>query len=217
MRNRNFLIYLFLIILLFVGVSYCLILGESAVFWALLSKVGYSGATRAIFLSFLKLTDCSGRLALVLFFAIIKALNGILFQEIFSCMEEAGPSSSTPSSKPGNPVVPPEKSALDDRKEELLLSNIIEKKGDLADGQRISDVRRAVEADFNVSTTGQEFELIKEIQKEAGTHKEDCPATTNSALNQIREYQSNVQDRREDHDFKRVLHKYSTGVRDPPG
>ncbi|CAI8617856.1 unnamed protein product [Vicia faba] len=104
MRNKNFL-YSFLLL---VGVSYllCLILGESEVFWALLSKVGYSGTTRAIFIPFLKLTGCSGRLALVLFFA-VKAVNGTLFKDFFSCMEEAGPSSGASSSNPGNPVVPP--------------------------------------------------------------------------------------------------------------
>ena len=104
MRNQNFL-YSFLLL---VGVSYllCLILDESEVFWALLSKVGYSGTTRAIFISFLKVTGCSGRLALVLFFA-VKAVNGTLFKDFFSCMEEAGPSSGASSSKPGNPVVPP--------------------------------------------------------------------------------------------------------------
>jgi len=42
--------------------------------------------------------------------------------------------------------VAPEKSALDERKEELLLENI---KGD---GQRISSVRKAVEADFHIQT-----------------------------------------------------------------
>lgn len=40
------------------------------------------------------------------FFA-VKVVNGTLFQEIFSCMEEAGPSSGASSSNPGNPVVPP--------------------------------------------------------------------------------------------------------------
>ncbi|CAI8594985.1 unnamed protein product [Vicia faba] len=49
---------------------------------------------------------CSGRLALVLFFA-VKAVNGTLFKDFFSCMEEAGPSSGASSSNPGNPVVPP--------------------------------------------------------------------------------------------------------------
>jgi predicted metal-binding protein len=81
-------------------------LGESEVFWALLSKVGYSGTTRAIFIPFIKLTGCSGRLALVQFFA-VKAVNGTLFKDFLSCMEEAGPSSGASSSNPGNPVVPP--------------------------------------------------------------------------------------------------------------
>jgi len=89
----------------------------------------------------------------------------------------------------------PEKSALDERKEELLLSNIEEKKGDLGTGQRLSDVRKEVETDFHITTKGQEFELIKEIQKEAGAKKEDCPAT-NCAFNSIKEYQSHVQDGR---------------------
>lgn len=88
-----------------------------------------------------------------------------------------------------------EKSALDQRKEELIMENLQERKGDLADDQRVSDVRKAVEADFDVSTKADEFELIEEMKKEAGAKKEDCPAT-NSAFHGIREYQGHVQDGR---------------------
>jgi hypothetical protein len=86
-----------------------------------------------------------------------------------------------------------EKSALDQRKEELLMDNLKERKGDLGDGQRISTVRQTVETDLHVSNKGQEFELIKQIEKETGAKKEDCPVT-NSTFNEIKEFQSKIQD-----------------------
>lgn len=41
--------------------------------------------------------------------------------------------------------------------------NLNEKKGDLGDGQKISEVRDAVESDFNVRTPGEKFLLIKQM------------------------------------------------------
>lgn len=50
-----------------------------------------------------------------------------------------------------------EKSALDQRKEELLMENLQERKGDLGDGQRIYTVRQTVETDLHVTNKGEEF------------------------------------------------------------
>lgn len=86
-----------------------------------------------------------------------------------------------------------EKSALDQRKEELLMENLQERKGDLGDGQRISTVRQTVETDLHVTNKGEEFEFIKQIEKETGAKKEDCPVT-NSTFNEIQYYQSQIQD-----------------------
>ena len=185
MRNRKSFLYSFLIIILFVGVSYllCLILDESEVFLALLSKVGYSGAARAIFLSFQQLTGCSGRLALVLFFA-VKAVNGTLFQEIFSCMEEAGPSSGASSSNPGNPVVPPidqgvqsevnqdaiwEEVDAEERRKEEELRNSKEWKESEQHLLKIEDMKKSI---------GQR---AKEIAQERGLSSERCEAVEDAA------------------------------------
>jgi hypothetical protein len=94
-----------LIIILLISFSYllCLILGESEIWWALLSKVGYSGTTRAIFILYSKVTGCSGGLVLVPFFA-VKAMNGDLLQEVLCMfMEEGGPSNPGPSA-PASPT-----------------------------------------------------------------------------------------------------------------
>jgi hypothetical protein len=47
-----------------------------------------------------------------------------------------------------------------------------------------------VEADFNLTTKGEEFSLIEQMKKEAGAQKEDCPATK-SAFNEIKDFQTN--------------------------
>lgn len=89
----------------------------------------------------------------------------------------------------------PGKSALDDTVEEHLLRDLREtKKGDLGEAQRISDVRRSVERDLNVTTPGGKFELLLKLPKET---LEDAPVAR-SMLNAIRENQSRISRGRED-------------------
>ncbi|KAM7249838.1 hypothetical protein ACFE04_019617 [Oxalis oulophora] len=76
----------FLILLLAIFYLLFLMLDLIDVFWALLSRMGCSVATRAMYISFLRMTGCSGSMALVLFFALSLSKEGICY------MEDAGPS-----------------------------------------------------------------------------------------------------------------------------
>ncbi|KAJ8746880.1 hypothetical protein K2173_010152 (mitochondrion) [Erythroxylum novogranatense] len=81
-------------------------------------------------------------------------------------------------------------SAFEERTNELIQENLKERKGDLGDGQRVSEVRQAVEEDFEIGTKAEEFTLIKEFEAEAqgGSKRniqEDLPATK-SVFNQVK-------------------------------
>lgn len=79
-------------------------------------------------------------------------------------------------------------SALDLRKDELIQANLRLRKGDLAEGQAVAEVRKAVETDLGIETKGEEFELIRQMEKEVGSSKkEQCPAT-NSIFNEIKDH-----------------------------
>lgn len=89
-------------------------------------------------------------------------------------------------------------SALEERTNELIQENEKERKGDLGDGQRVSEVRQAVEEDFEIGTKAEEFTLIKEFEAEAqgGSKRniqEDLPATK-SVFNQVKEFENGIQD-----------------------
>lgn len=87
-------------------------------------------------------------------------------------------------------------SALDQRKDELIQANLLQRKGDLAEGQEVAEVRQAVETDFGIDTKGAEFELIRQMEKEVGSSKnEECPAT-NSIFNEIKDHLGKHQDGR---------------------
>ena len=63
----------------------------------------------------------------------------------------------------------------------------------MGDGQRISSVRQTVENDLFIATKGQEFELIRQIEREMTNKTEKYPVT-NSTFNEIKDYQSKVLD-----------------------
>ena len=84
-------------------------------------------------------------------------------------------------------------SALEERTEELLLENVEHRKGALGDGQKVSQVRQAVEDDFNIKTKANEFGLIKQIENEIGAKSDKYPVS-NSTFNEIKDFQSKVQD-----------------------
>lgn len=71
---------------------------------------------------------------------------------------------------------------------------MLQRKGDLAEGQEVAEVRQAVDIDFGIDTKGAEFQLVKQMEKEvASSKKEECPATT-SIFNEIKEFLSKNQD-----------------------
>ena len=84
---------------------------------------------------------------------------------------------------------------MDQRKEELINENLQKRKGALGDGQEVSEVRQALEKEYNIHNKGQEFELIKEMEKETKSSKKDAPVT-NSTFNEVKEYESQTQDGR---------------------
>jgi hypothetical protein len=81
-------------------------------------------------------------------------------------------------------------SALEERENELIHENLTRRKGD---GQKISEVRQAVESDFHVENQADKFVLIQKMEEESGAQKEDCPVTK-STFNEIKDYQSHIQD-----------------------
>ena len=90
MRNTRARLFFFSFLILFglLAIFYllCLMLDFLDVFWALLSRMGCSVATRAMYISFIRMTGCSGSMALFLFFALSLSKEGICY------MEDAGPS-----------------------------------------------------------------------------------------------------------------------------
>ena len=76
-----------------------------------------------------------------------------------------------------------------ERTEELLQENLRERKGDLGEGQSMCSVREGVEQDFNVSTTGQKFDLVKQLEVEKEVVQGKPAPATNSAFNEIRDHE----------------------------
>ena len=93
------------------------------------------------------------------------------------------------SKKPTSPAP----SALDERTNQLLLENVKEKKGDLGDGQKLSDLRAGVEKDFAIENNSDKFQLIKQLETEINKKPETNPVTK-ATFNEIKDYQSHVQD-----------------------
>lgn len=84
-------------------------------------------------------------------------------------------------------------SGLNQRAEELINKNLSIRKGALAEGQEVSDVREDIEHDFQVEKPPEKFLLAQQMEKEAGSKTDKCPAT-NSAFNAIKDYQSKIVD-----------------------
>ncbi|CAK7324357.1 unnamed protein product, partial [Dovyalis caffra] len=71
--------------------------------------------------------------------------------------------------------------------------NLERRKGALGDGQEVSEVRKAIEEDYNIQSKVDEFKLIKQMEQEAGSKKEDCPVTK-STFNEVKDFVSAIQD-----------------------
>ena len=85
--------------------------------------------------------------------------------------------------------------ALEQRANELILSNIEKRKGALIEGQITSDVRKGVEEDFAISTNVGLFELNQQLERENSKNAFPAPAT-NSAFHELKEASRGTQDGR---------------------
>ena len=70
--------------------------------------------------------------------------------------------------------------------------NLRERKGDLGDGQKIDEVRQEVEKDLNIETKGEEFSLIKQLEKEVKAKNKPSPMT-NCVFNEVKEHEAKIQ------------------------
>ena len=112
-------------------------------------------------------------------------------------------SPSNPSPGPSQPVPPlpassgtsssdstakPSPSALDQRADELLEKNIKSLKTSLGEGERISEVRETIKENLDVKNPGEEFELIKNIEREVNLNDKKCEGEKmQSSLNEVTE------------------------------
>jgi hypothetical protein len=98
--------------------------------------------------------------------------------------------------------------ALDHRKEELIHANLLKRKGDIAEGQEVAEVREALDRDFSIYDKGAEFQLVKQLEKEVNyaskddnssfkeeelTSLKNGPAST-SIFNAIKDFVAQTQD-----------------------
>lgn len=98
----------------------------------------------------------------------------------------AGTSSSGTSSS--DSTAKPSPSALDQRADELLEKNIKSLKTSLGEGERISEVRETIKENFDVKNPGEEFELIKNIEREVNLNDKKCEGEKmQSSLNEVTE------------------------------
>ena len=66
---------------------------------------------------------------------------------------------------------PKDLTALDQKANETLEDILSNKKAALGDKQEVSSVREAVKQDFNITTKGEEYSLIKQMEAEAEARK----------------------------------------------
>ena len=159
----------------------------------------------ALFACFLR-THLLSHFVNVLSFVLLYSIDDFnVIKKMVSGSDEGIPPASAPSGQqlprassstteaPDSDASGSQKSGLNRREEELLEENLEKKKGKLGDGQRISDVKKDVEKDLNITSLGEQFELIQEIEKELSskTQKEDV---TKCTFISISENQTHVQD-----------------------
>ena len=172
----------------------CHQLGMMDWFETLLSKVGFALGGRALSLLMIK-GGCPISVTLAIGFLVRGIFNSESAPFLGNCMDtDSGPSTSFPKLE-GERVLELEKnekapSALEERENELIHENLTRRKGD---GQKISEVRQAVESDFHVESQADKFVLIQKMEEESGAQKEDCPVTK-STFNEIKDYKSHIQD-----------------------
>ena len=200
-------------------------------FETMLSKAGFSLVSRALSFILIKV-GLSGCMVIAIEFA-VKTILPAEGATTINHMQAAGQSSGSEAHSEPSADSSSAPSALDQRKDELIEANLLQRKGNIAEGQEVAEVRQAVETDFGIDTKGAEFALVKQMEKEVGSSKnEKCPAT-NSIFNEVKDFQSHVQDGRgrgKEKNLTIVKNKqhtmnrrhfsnkkdYSRGIRDPP-
>lgn len=86
-------------------------------------------------------------------------------------------------------------SRLEKLEEDLIGESLHQIKADIGEGEPISDVREAVEADFSVYSEPEKLNLIDQLRGEIEAPNKDAPVTK-SSLNEIKDFESKVQDGR---------------------
>ena len=136
--------------------------------------------------------SCSAGLALTVGFALLTgegftnmmAPSGGEGEQSFPLPASSGTSSSDSTAKPSP-------SALDQRADELLDKNLEALKTALGEGERISEVRETIKENFDVKNPGEEFELIKNMEREVNLNENKCEGEKSikiqSSLNEVTE------------------------------
>lgn len=169
----------FLIFCMAVCYFISMILGDFSFFW----RIFWSLAGRSLSLLFCKI-GFSGGLA----FAIGLAVKAILTAD--------GALSMLPSGSSTEPHVPScEPSGLQQTANDLIQENLQIRKTESGEDQDENELRKAVEQGNDVNNVTDLFKTIQELKTEKECPLKDSPLT-NCALNEVKDFQSHVQDGR---------------------
>uniref|UniRef100_A0A2P2MU68 NADH-ubiquinone oxidoreductase chain 6 n=1 Tax=Rhizophora mucronata TaxID=61149 RepID=A0A2P2MU68_RHIMU len=203
----RYILRIYLVFLLF-GIFYCIhLVVEIAFFQTLLYKGTLSLLCRALSFALCKL-GLAGGLALVIGFwarVLIPLLVSLVFLwfgiPVIAYCADGDEQTNSPEAGIGasssiESVPPEEPSALEERIEDLIGSNLERRKAALGDGQEVSEVRQAVEGYFDVTSQREQFGLIQQMEKELTPTRNEQPPVTTFSLNEVKEYESHAQDGR---------------------
>lgn len=169
----------FLIFCMAVCYLISMILGDLSFFW----QIFWSLAGRSLSLLFCKI-GFSGGLA----FAIGLAVKAILTADWALSMLPSGSST-----EPHAPSCEP--SGLQQTANDLIQENLQIRKTESGEGQDENELRKAVEQGNDANNVADLFNTIQELKTEKEFPNKECPLT-NCALNQVKDFQSHVQDGR---------------------
>lgn len=102
---------------------------------------------------------------------------------------------------------------MEERENDLIKENLTIRKGDLDEGQSLSDVRQGVENDFDVHNQADPFLIIQRLEHElpkAFSHEPKVEPATTSAWNIVRDHASKTQG-------KEVSRKHPPHLESPKG
>jgi len=129
----------------------------------------------------------------LVFFVGLELDSSLHMQDPAGALAAANPAAEQPFDVPSGAST----SALEARAEELIITNLLQRKGALGGGQEVSEVRQALEAHFDVHSKPEQFQLIRQMERElTPTENEEKPPVTTVSLNEVKEYESHIQDGR---------------------